>query len=84
MTQCETGPTRPPSSYPTRGPSSGWGSTTGAPWPWRAHRRPSRGLTTFELGTWMGEWFALDPNGLITREEVFHDADSLVASGLMR
>jgi hypothetical protein len=41
-------------------------------------------LTTFELGTRQGGSFALDPNGLITREEVFYDADSLVASGLVR
>jgi len=41
------------------------------------------GLTTFELGTRRGEWFALDPNGLITREEVFYDPDSLLASGLV-
>jgi ketosteroid isomerase-like protein len=39
------------------------------------------GLTTFELGT--REYMsALDPNGLIHREEVFYDADSLLASGL--
>ena len=42
------------------------------------------GLTTFELGTRMGKSFAPDPNGLITREEVFYDADSLLASGLVR
>ncbi len=41
-------------------------------------------LTTFELGTRMGKYFEPDPNGLITREEVFHDADSLLASGLVR
>ena len=40
-------------------------------------------LTTFELGTRQGNAFALDPGGLITREEVFHDADSLLASGLV-
>ena len=40
-------------------------------------------LTTFELGTRQGSTFAPDPNGLITREEVFYDADSLVASGLV-
>jgi photosystem II stability/assembly factor-like uncharacterized protein len=42
------------------------------------------GLTTFELGTRQGSTFAPDPNGLITREEVFYDADSLLASGLVR
>ena len=41
------------------------------------------GLTTFDLGTLRGT-VVLDPNGLITREEVFHDADSLLASGLMQ
>ena len=43
-------------------------------------------LTTFQLGTRMGKGmflFAPDPNGLITREEVFYDADSLLASGLV-
>jgi SnoaL-like domain len=50
------------------------------------HGKPStvEGLTTFELGTRQGSRFAPDPNGLITREEVFYDADSLLASGLMR
>ena len=42
------------------------------------------GLTTFELGTRMGKYFDPDPDGLITREEVFYDADSLLASGLVR
>ena len=42
------------------------------------------GLTTFELGSRQGKSFAPDPNGLITREEVFYDADSLLASGLVR
>ena len=42
------------------------------------------GLTTFELGTRQGKSFATDPNGLITREEVFYEADSLLASGLVR
>jgi hypothetical protein len=42
------------------------------------------GLTTFELGTRVGNAFDPDPNGLITREEVFYDADSLLASGLVR
>ena len=41
------------------------------------------GLTTFELGTRQGKSFSPDPNGLITREEVFYDADSLLASGLV-
>lgn len=40
-------------------------------------------LTAFELGTSQGESFALDSNGLITREEVFYDADSLPESGLV-
>jgi hypothetical protein len=43
-------------------------------------------LTTFQLGTRMGKGlflFDLDPNGLIHREEVFYDADSLLASGLV-
>jgi ketosteroid isomerase-like protein len=40
------------------------------------------GLTTFQLGTLQGT-FVPDPNGLITREEVFYDADSLLASGLV-
>ena len=42
------------------------------------------GLTTLQLGTRLGRYFSLDPNGLITREEVFYDADSLLASGLVR
>ena len=42
------------------------------------------GLITFELGTRQGKAFAPDPNGLITREEVFYEADSLLASGLVR
>ena len=42
------------------------------------------GLTTLQLGTRQGKYFSLDPNGLITREEVFYDADSLLASGLVR
>jgi hypothetical protein len=41
-----------------------------------------QGLTTFDLGTLQGT-VVLDPNGLITREEVFYDADSLLASGLV-
>jgi hypothetical protein len=41
-------------------------------------------LTTFELGTRQRSTFAIDPGGLITREEVFYDADSLVVSGLVR
>jgi hypothetical protein len=41
-------------------------------------------LTTFELGTRVGKAFDPDPNGLITREEVFYDADSLLASGLVQ
>ncbi len=41
------------------------------------------GLTTFELGTRIGQAFALDPDGLIDREEVFYDVDSLVAAGLI-
>jgi hypothetical protein len=41
------------------------------------------GLTTFELGTWTGNAFDPDPNGLITREEVFYHTDSLLASGLL-
>ncbi|MFH1834177.1 MAG: nuclear transport factor 2 family protein, partial [bacterium] len=41
------------------------------------------GLTTFELGTRIGQAFAVDPDGLITREEVFYDADSLVTAGLV-
>ena len=41
-------------------------------------------LTTFELGTRQGSTFAPDPNGLITREEVFYNADSLLVSGLVR
>ena len=40
------------------------------------------GLITFDLGTLQGS-VVLDPNGLITREEVFYDADSLLASGLV-
>ena len=39
---------------------------------------------TFELGTRQKSAFAIDPNGLIVREEVFHDADSLLAAGLTR
>lgn len=42
------------------------------------------GLTTFELGDRQGKSFAPDPNGLITREEVFYDPDSIMASGLLR
>ncbi len=45
---------------------------------------PVESLTTFELGTRQAQSFALDPNGLITREEVFYDADNLLASGLVR
>ena len=41
------------------------------------------GLTTFDLGTLQGT-VVLDPNGLITQEEVFYDVDSLLASGLVR
>jgi hypothetical protein len=41
------------------------------------------GLTTFELGDRVGQAFAVDPNGLIAREEVFWDIDSLVAAGLI-
>jgi ketosteroid isomerase-like protein len=41
------------------------------------------GLTTFDLGTLQGT-VVLDPNGLITREEVFYDADSLLASELVQ
>lgn len=42
------------------------------------------GLTTFELGQRAGDAFHHDPKGLIAREEVFYDADSLLASGLVR
>jgi hypothetical protein len=43
------------------------------------------GLTTLQLGTrQVGTYFSLDPNGLIHREEVFYDADSLLASGLVQ
>jgi ketosteroid isomerase-like protein len=41
-------------------------------------------LTTFELGTRHEKSFAPDPSGLITREEVFHNPDSFLASGLVR
>ena len=41
-------------------------------------------LTTFDLGTRHEKSFDIDPNGLIAREEVFYDADSLLASGLLR
>ena len=41
-------------------------------------------LTTFELGTRHEKSFDIDPHGLITREEVFYDADSLLASGLVQ
>jgi hypothetical protein len=40
------------------------------------------GLTIFELGTRMGQAFSLDPDGLIHREEVFYDVESLMAAGL--
>jgi hypothetical protein len=40
-------------------------------------------LTTFDLGTRHERSFDIDPDGLITREEVFYDADSLIASGLV-
>jgi hypothetical protein len=40
-------------------------------------------LTTFDLGTRREKSFDIDPDGLITREEVFYDADSLLASGLV-
>ena len=39
------------------------------------------GLTTFDLGTLQGT-VVLDPDGLITREEVFYDADSLLAGAV--
>lgn len=39
-------------------------------------------LTTFELGTRQVRGFDLHPQGLITREEVFYDPDTLVASGI--
>ena len=42
------------------------------------------GLTTFELGTRMGYYVDIDPNGLITREEAFYGADSLLASALVK
>jgi hypothetical protein len=41
-------------------------------------------LTTFDLGTRHERSFDIDPDGLITREEVFYDAASLLASGLVR
>jgi hypothetical protein len=41
-------------------------------------------LTTFELGTRTTSGFEPDPDGLITREEVFHDAESLIAAGIAR
>ncbi|MCL5736140.1 MAG: hypothetical protein M1274_11225 [Actinobacteria bacterium] len=40
-------------------------------------------ITTLELGTRQGKSFATDPNGLITREEIFHNADSILAAGLL-
>jgi len=40
------------------------------------------GLTTFELGTRMKSSFEPEPDGLITREEVFHDAESLITAGM--
>jgi hypothetical protein len=46
--------------------------------------RTIEGLTTLQLGTRMGRYFSLDPNGLVTREEVFYDPDSLLASGLVQ
>jgi len=36
-----------------------------------------------DLGTLQGT-VVLDPDGLINREEVFYDADSLLASGLVQ
>jgi hypothetical protein len=39
------------------------------------------GLTTFELGTRQPNGFDLHPQGLITREEVFHDPNTLIAAG---
>ena len=41
------------------------------------------GLPTFELGTKQYA-FVPDPNGLITREELFYNPDDLVISGLVR
>jgi hypothetical protein len=41
-------------------------------------------LTTFELGTRTTTGFEPDPDGLITREEVFHDAESLIAAQITR
>jgi hypothetical protein len=41
-------------------------------------------LTTFELGTRTTSGFEPDPYGLITREEIFHDAESLIAAGTTR
>jgi ketosteroid isomerase-like protein len=41
-------------------------------------------LVTLDLGTRRNTGFDLDPDGLISREEVFYDADSLLASGLVQ
>jgi hypothetical protein len=41
-------------------------------------------LATFDLGTRHEKSFDIDSDGLIAREEVFYDAESLLASGLVR
>ena len=46
--------------------------------------KTAEGFTTLQLGTRQGKYFFLDPDGLIAREEVFYDADSLLAPGLVR
>jgi hypothetical protein len=75
--------------YPAYEQQPDWGTIIGVGIHYRCalggagEAKAFEGLTTLELGTRMGSTFTCDPTGLIVREEVLYDADTLLASGLV-
>jgi hypothetical protein len=78
------GPTQPTDALPQNGAIIGVGIHYRATLAVGGKSTSLEGVTTFELGTRVGIAFNPDPNGLITREEVFYNADSVIASGLIK